>query len=174
MLEPASREGFRMNVLATGTLAFAFASTIGIASAQTPAARMEDDVRRAKIAAGLDWAGTFLRLCIPPPAQPPRAGAAATGAPARPPAKATWYAEPAMLGSDGMTVSVGEPSVQIVTMPGHTPGTLSFLFEVRDNGKPLRVAYVGGTAIPFNADAGYYDGYIASSRGKWRRPPPIS
>jgi pimeloyl-ACP methyl ester carboxylesterase len=44
-----------------------------------------------------------------------------------------------------------------------TPGTLSYLFEVRDHGKPLRVAYVGGTAIPFNANAAYYDGYIASS-----------
>jgi metallo-beta-lactamase class B len=59
--------------------------------------------------------------------------------------------------------AVGDASVQIVTMPGHT-GTLSYLFEVRDNGKPLRVAYVGGTAIPFNARAAYYDGYIASSQ----------
>jgi metallo-beta-lactamase class B len=63
-----------------------------------------------------------------------------------------------------MKVSVGGASVQIVTMPGHTPGTLSFLFEVRDNGKPLRVAYVGGTAIPFNGSAAYYDGYLASSK----------
>jgi metallo-beta-lactamase class B len=49
-------------------------------------------------------------------------------------------------------------------MPGHTPGTLSYLFEVRDNGKPLRVAYVGGTAVPFNASAAFYDTYIASSK----------
>src|SRR5437879_9643525 len=68
-----------------------------------------------------------------------------------------------MVGTDGMNISVGDASVQIVTMPGHTPGTLSFLFEVRDNGKPLRIAYVGGTAIPFNANAEYYEGYIASS-----------
>ena len=54
-----------------------------------------------------------------------------------------------MVGDDGMNVSVGDASVRIVTMPGHTPGTLSYLFEVRDNGRPLRVAYVGGTAIPF-------------------------
>src|SRR6185295_2057011 len=65
-------------------------------------------------------------------------------------------------GTDGMKVSVGDASVQIVTMPGHTPGTLSFLFEVRDHGKPLRVAYVGGTAIPFDGTADYYDRYIAS------------
>jgi metallo-beta-lactamase class B len=69
-----------------------------------------------------------------------------------------------MVGTDGMTISVGDASVQIVTMPGHTPGTLSFLFEVKDNGKPLRVAYVGGTAIPFNGEASYYDGYLASSK----------
>ena len=69
-----------------------------------------------------------------------------------------------MVGADGLKVSVGDASVQIVTMPGHTPGTLSYLFEVRDNGKPLRVAYVGGTAIPFNGSAAYYDGYIVSSR----------
>jgi len=38
-----------------------------------------------------------------------------------------------------MTVPVGDASVQVVTMPGHTPGTISLLFEVKDNGKPLRV-----------------------------------
>jgi len=54
--------------------------------------------------------------------------------------------------------------VQIVTTPGHTPGTISYLFEIRDNGKPLRIAYVGGTAIPFNATAAFYDGYIASTK----------
>jgi len=65
---------------------------------------------------------------------------------------------------NGMKLSVGDVSLQIVTMPGHTPGTLSYLFEFRDNGRPLRVAYVGGTAIPFDAPAAYYDEYIASSR----------
>src|SRR5205085_1740061 len=69
-----------------------------------------------------------------------------------------------MVGTNGTKVSVGDASVRLVTMPGHTPGTLSFLFEVRDNGKPLRVAYPGGTAIPFNTDAAYYDRYIASSK----------
>ena len=63
-----------------------------------------------------------------------------------------------------MKLSVGDASIQIVTMPGHTAGTLSYLFEVKDNGKPLRVAYVGGTAIPFNGTAAYYDQYLASSK----------
>jgi metallo-beta-lactamase class B len=49
-------------------------------------------------------------------------------------------------------------------MPGHTPGTLAYLFDIRDNTKPLRVAYVGGTAIPFVANAEYYDRYLSSSK----------
>jgi metallo-beta-lactamase class B len=69
-----------------------------------------------------------------------------------------------MVGTDGMTLSVGDASMQILTMPGHTPGTLSYLFEIKDNGKPLRVVYVGGTAIPFDGTAGYYDGYLTSSK----------
>jgi metallo-beta-lactamase class B len=70
----------------------------------------------------------------------------------------TGKAKHDMVGTDGMKVSVGDAFVQIVTMP------LSYLFEIRDNGKLLRVAYVGGTAIPFNGSAAYYDGYIASSK----------
>ena len=68
-------------------------------------------------------------------------------------------------GTDGRVIQVGDVSVQIVTMPGHTPGTLSFLFEFKDGGKPIRVAYPGGTAISFtNPDPAYYDQYIASAQ----------
>jgi metallo-beta-lactamase class B len=242
-----------------------------IASAQTPPETLEGYLGAAKIAAGTDWSGTFLRLCIPGPAGAQAGGAGGRGgAPRRPPAREAWYAEPAKVadnlyflgtkvhsawavvgsegiiiiealfdyaakdeildglkklgldqrkvkyvllshahadhdggakllqdeipgvhliygaedwdaidkaanhaggkpkrdkvGDDGLTVSVGDASVRIVTMPGHTAGTLSYLFEVTDHGKPLRFAYVGGTAIPFNASAAYYDTYIASSK----------
>jgi metallo-beta-lactamase class B len=246
----------------------------GISMAQTPPRTADSYISEAKVAAGTDWAGTFLRLCIPPPAAPTvgRGGAAPAAAPGGrgTPARETWYAEPAkvadnlyfigtkihsawaivgsqgiivlealfdyaakdeildglkkvgldpakvkyvilshahgdhdggakllqdaipgvhlvygaedwdsvdkstnhmggkpkhdVVGDDGMTISVGDASVKIVTMPGHTPGTLSYLFQVRDNGKPLRIAYVGGTAIPFNSDAAFYDRYISSSQ----------
>ncbi len=258
-----------MRLLTVGIRAAAWVAAGIVAAAQGPGASVDSYLGAAKVAAGTEWAGTFLRLCIPPPAAP-QTGAAARGGPRRPPAKETWYAEPAKVadnlyflgtrihsswaivgsqgiiviealfdyaandeilgglkklsldpakvkyvilshahadhdggakllqdaipgvhlvygaedweavdqstnhaggkpkhdvtGDDGMRVSVGDASVQIVTMPGHTPGTLSYLFEVRDNGKPLRVAYVGGTAIPFNANAAYYDRYIASSK----------
>ncbi|MBV9506083.1 MAG: MBL fold metallo-hydrolase [Acidobacteriia bacterium] len=237
----------------------------GSAWAQTNPSMIESHVAAAKAAAGTDWAGTFMRLCIPGAAGPPPAA----GGP-RVPARTVWYAEPAkvadnlyflgtkihsawaitgsqgiiiiealfdyaandeilgglkklgldpnkvkyvilshahgdhdggakllqdaipgvhliygaedwdavdksanhmggkpkhdVVGDDGMMVSVGDASLRIVTMPGHTPGTLSYLFEVKDNGKPLRVAYVGGTAIPFNANAEFYDRYINSSK----------
>jgi metallo-beta-lactamase class B len=254
-------------------VAAVLAASVGLASAQSSPNTIEGLVGAAKNAAGLDWAGTFLRLCVPPPPVAPAAGNAgargARGAAPGRPARDTWYAEPArvsdnlyflgtkvhnawairgsegiiliealfdyaaqdeivagmrnlglditkvkyvllshahgdhdggakllqdeipgvhlvygaedwdavdrstnhaggkpkrdVVGTDGMRISVGDASVQIVTMPGHTPGTLSFLFEVKDNGKPLRVAYVGGTAIPFNGDAAYYDTYLASS-----------
>ena len=246
-------------------------------SAQQAPTTVDGLVSAATVAAGTDWPGTFMRLCIPPPAAPARGGRGGGGggargagaAPASPPREA-WHAEPAkvadnlyfvgtkahhswalvgsegiiliealyhyavadevtggfkklgldinkvkyavmshahgdhdggaaylqdsipgvrllygapdwdaidkltdrpggkpkrdMVATDGMKVSVGDASIQIVTMPGHTPGTLSYLFEVKDNGKPLRVVYVGGTAIPFNGTPDYYDQYIASSQ----------
>jgi metallo-beta-lactamase class B len=263
-----------MRSLAVGiAIAVVLATGASAGTAQTAPPTIDGLVRSAKSAAGLDWAGTFLRLCIPPPAAVPGAagpGGGGAGRAAGPPARETWYAEPAkvadnlyflgtrfhhawavvgsegiiliealfdyateaeiiegmrklgldinqvkyvlishahgdhdggarllqdaipgvrlvygaedwglvenatnrpggtprrdMVGTDGMTISVGDASVQIVTMPGHTLGTLSFLFEVRDYGRPMRVAYVGGTAIPFNGEAAYYDRYIASSR----------
>lgn len=260
-----------MNLRAiVGATALAIVAAGALVSTQTPPpASVDGLVSAAKNAAGLEWAGTFMRLCIAPPPAAPRAA----GAPARPsgpPAKTSWYAEPAkvadnfyflgtrihsawalvgsegtivfealydyaapdeiadgmrklgldmnkvkyvvishahgdhdggarylqdkmpaahliyggpdwdavdkstnhaggkpkhdMVGTDGMKLSVGDASVQLVTTPGHTAGTLSFLFEVKDNGRPLRVAYVGGTAIPFDGAAAYYDGYIASVR----------
>jgi len=250
----------------------ALAIILAIAMAQAPAPTIDGLIGSAKNAAGLEWSGTFLRLCIPPPppAQAPAGARGARGAAPAVPARDTWYAEPAkvadnlyflgtrihsawaivgsdgiiilealfdyaapdeiiggmkkvgldagkvkyiiishahadhdggakflqdampsahlvygaedwnavdkstnhaggkpkhdMVGTEGMKLSVGDATVQIVTMPGHTPGTLSFLFEVKDNGKPLRIAYVGGTAIPFNGDSAYYDAYLTSSR----------
>lgn len=265
-----------LRAIIVGT-ALAVMAGIGMASTQTvPAASVDGLVSAAKSAAGLEWPGTFMRLCVPPPpaagrgAGAGRGAAPANAAPVGPPAKGSWYAEPAKVadnfyflgtkihnawalvgsdgiivfealfdyaapdeiadgmrklgldfnkvkyvvishahgdhdggarylqdkmpaahivyggpdwdavdqstnrpggkpkrdtvGTDGMKLSVGDASIQIVTMPGHTAGTLSFLFEVKDNGRPLRVAYVGGTAIPFDGPADFYDTYIASSK----------
>lgn len=50
-------------------------------------------------------------------------------------------------GTDGQKITLGDTTVTLVSTPGHTPGTLSYLFNVKDNGKPLTVAYSGGTAL---------------------------
>jgi len=258
-----------MNPRAIIAATILFVAAGSSASMQAPPQTVDGLVSAAKVAAGLEWSGTFLRLCVPPPPPEPRA-AGGRGGPAGPPPKTSWYAEPAKaadnfyflgtkihnawalvgsdgiivfealfdyaapdeiadgmrklgldvnkvkyvllshahadhdggarflqdkmpnaklvyggpdwdaieksanhaggkpkrdtVGADGMKLSVGDASVQIVTTPGHTAGTLSFLFEVKDHGRPLRVAYVGGTAIPFDGSAAYYDTYIASAK----------
>jgi metallo-beta-lactamase class B len=75
--------------------ALAVTAGIGFAVAQTPPS-VDGLVSSAKRAAGLEWPGTFLRLCIvPPPAAGRGRGGAANAAPAGPPARNVWYAEPA-------------------------------------------------------------------------------
>ncbi len=69
-----------------------------------------------------------------------------------------------MVATDGQKVTLGDAAVTIVTTPGHTPGTLSFVFQVKDNGKPLTVAYSGGTAFNFPNTVEHFDIYIASQR----------
>ena len=54
-----------------------------------------------------------------------------------------------IVATDGQKVTLGDTSVTLITTPGHTPGTLSMIFQVRDHGTPLTVAYSGGTAFNF-------------------------
>ena len=54
-----------------------------------------------------------------------------------------------IVATDGQKITLGDASVTLVHTPGHTPGTLSMIFEVKDGGKPLTVAYSGGTAFNF-------------------------
>jgi metallo-beta-lactamase class B len=67
-----------------------------------------------------------------------------------------------IVAEDGQKITLGDASVTIVTTPGHTPGTLSMIFTVRDNGKPLTVAYSGGTAFNFPSTGPNLDIYIKS------------
>ncbi len=67
-------------------------------------------------------------------------------------------------GVDGQKVTLGDTSVTLVTTPGHTLGTLSMLFPVKDHGRTLTVAYSGGTAFNFQHAAPRFDTYIASQQ----------
>jgi metallo-beta-lactamase class B len=54
-----------------------------------------------------------------------------------------------IVATDGMTIALGETIVNVWLTPGHTPGTISYTFTVRDRGRPVTVAYSGGTAFNF-------------------------
>ena len=54
-----------------------------------------------------------------------------------------------IVATDGMKIALGDAAVTIWLTPGHTPGTLSYTFTVLDRGKPVNVAYSGGTAFNF-------------------------
>jgi len=64
--------------------------------------------------------------------------------------------------ADGQKLTLGDTTVTIVQTPGHTPGTLSLLFPVKDRGRTLMVAYNGGTAFNFPNDKAHYETYLAS------------
>ena len=66
--------------------------------------------------------------------------------------------------ADGQKVVLGDASVTLALTPGHTPGTVSMFFQVKDGGRPLTVAYSGGTAFNFVNDVPHFDTYIASQR----------
>jgi metallo-beta-lactamase class B len=63
---------------------------------------------------------------------------------------------------DGQKINLGDTSVTVLTTPGHTPGTLSMIFQVKDNGRPLTVVYSGGTAFNFHSIGPNFDIYIKS------------
>src|SRR6185437_15504857 len=65
--------------------------------------------------------------------------------------------------TDGQKVTVGNNTVTIYLTPGHTKGTLSYIFKVYDQGKPLVVAYSGGTSnVPLVHDPVGLKEYIDS------------
>jgi metallo-beta-lactamase class B len=54
-----------------------------------------------------------------------------------------------IVATDGMKITLGDATITLWLTPGHTPGTLSYTFTVLDHGKPVHVAYSGGTAFNF-------------------------
>jgi metallo-beta-lactamase class B len=69
-----------------------------------------------------------------------------------------------MVATDGEKLTLGDTTVTIVLTPGHTLGTLSLLFQVKDKGKSLNVVYSGGTAFNNQFDAERFQMYITSQR----------
>ena len=65
---------------------------------------------------------------------------------------------------DGQKITLGDTTVTVLTTPGHTPGTLSMTFQVKDHGRTLNVAYAGGTAFNFPSTVPNFDIYIQSQK----------
>ena len=66
--------------------------------------------------------------------------------------------------TDTQKITLGGRAVTVIPMPGHTDGTLSLIFDVKDNGRPLTVAFSGGTEFNFVNDVPHFDTYIDSAR----------
>jgi metallo-beta-lactamase class B len=67
-----------------------------------------------------------------------------------------------MVATDGQKLTLGDTSLTLYITPGHTPGTISALIPVRDNGKPHLAALWGGTGL--NADRESLQSYIRSAQ----------
>ena len=68
--------------------------------------------------------------------------------------------------TDGYELRLGETTLVLHATPGHTPGTISTLLPVFDEGRPHVAALVGGTAFNFmgrGEDARWFREYIASA-----------
>jgi metallo-beta-lactamase class B len=48
---------------------------------------------------------------------------------------------------DGMKIKIGSEIFQIIATPGHSPGCLSFIFPVKDNGVIHMAGIMGGSAV---------------------------
>ena len=55
--------------------------------------------------------------------------------------------EPDVLINDGDTITLGNTTLTAVATPGHTPGTMSYVFDVYRDGKTLTAALHGGAGL---------------------------
>jgi metallo-beta-lactamase class B len=67
-----------------------------------------------------------------------------------------------MVVTDGQKLTLGDTTLTLYVTPGHTPGTLSTLIPVKENGKPHLAALWGGTGL--NADRESIQNYVRSAQ----------
>ena len=64
---------------------------------------------------------------------------------------------------DGEKLTLGDTTVEFYFTPGHTPGTVSIIYPVKDGGAIHRVATWGGTGFNFELKAETFETYINSA-----------
>jgi metallo-beta-lactamase class B len=69
-----------------------------------------------------------------------------------------------MVATDGQKLTLGDTTLTLYLTPGHTPGTISTLIPVKDNGRPHVVAEWGGTAFNFGPNRDGFKSYIQSAQ----------
>jgi len=68
-----------------------------------------------------------------------------------------------MVVAGGEKLTLGDTTVEFYDTPGHTPGTLSLIFTVKDGPRSHRVATWGGTGFNFEPKAETFQTYINSA-----------
>jgi metallo-beta-lactamase class B len=74
-----------------------------------------------------------------------------------------WKPKRDIVATDGQQLTLGDATITMYITPGHTPGTISSLFTVKDGGRAHVVAAWGGTAFNFGPNRDTFQKYIASS-----------
>jgi metallo-beta-lactamase class B len=74
-----------------------------------------------------------------------------------------WKPKRDIVAADGQKLTLGDATITMYITPGHTPGTISSLFTVKDGGRVHVVAEWGGTAFNFGPNRETFQKYIASS-----------
>ncbi len=69
-----------------------------------------------------------------------------------------------VVGAEGTKITLGGTTIDVLATPGHTRGTLSYVFPVKDRGRTLTVAYAGGTAFNFPREAANFAIYRDSQK----------
>ncbi len=72
--------------------------------------------------------------------------------------------KPDMTLKDGDTIYAGNTTVQLLETPGHTWGTSSYLYDVKDGAKLRRAVTVGGLGLNAISGPEQLDAYIASMK----------
>jgi metallo-beta-lactamase class B len=67
-----------------------------------------------------------------------------------------------MVATDGQKLTLGDTTITLYITPGHTPGTISVLIPLKDNGRPHLAALWGGTGL--NADRESLTNHVASAK----------
>lgn len=67
-----------------------------------------------------------------------------------------------IVATDGQKLTLGDTTLTLYITPGHTPGTISLLIPVKDNGRSHTIALWGGTGL--NADRESLTNYVQSAK----------